>query len=122
MHSGTKHARRRVFASNSLDGTIPAALSALMLLQILCARPADMLSFLCARPARAMPRRAAACERSGALVSVSAPACARTHRRTAVRVPSPHVAASTPAAPPQWPSAAGYSVSFAVFLRVLVLC
>ena len=32
--------------------------------------------------------------------SLSTPACACTHRRPAVRVPSPHVAASTLAAPP----------------------
>ncbi len=82
MHVG------RNFGSNSLDGTIPAALSAL-----------NKLSFLCARSSRdaALVRlRASACP----LVSVSTPACARTHRRTAVRVPSPHVAGSTLAAAP----------------------
>jgi hypothetical protein len=69
-----------------------------------------------------MPRRAPACEHACPLVSMSIPACARMHRRTAVRVPSPHVAVSTLAAAPQWPSAVGYSVSFAVPPRVLVLC
>jgi hypothetical protein len=52
------------------------------------------------RPPRARCRgvslRASACP----LVSVSTAARARTHRRTAVRVPSPHVAASTLAAAP----------------------
>ena len=40
LHSGTNHARRRYFDSNKLDGTIPAALSALNLLSFLCAHPA----------------------------------------------------------------------------------
>ncbi len=40
LHSGTSHARRRAFFSNSLDGTIPAALSELKLLSYLCARNA----------------------------------------------------------------------------------
>ena len=52
-----------------------------------------------------MPRRARACERLPAGVRkqpcVSTPLCARTHRRTAVRVPSPHVAASTLVAAPR---------------------
>ncbi len=47
-----------------------------------------------------MPRPAPACERVPVLLSVSTPVCACTHRRTAVRVPSPHVAASTLAAAP----------------------
>jgi hypothetical protein len=34
---------RRSFYSNSLDGTIPAALSALKLLQTLCVRPVPLL-------------------------------------------------------------------------------
>ena len=67
MHVG------RDFGSNALDGTIPAALSAL-----------NKLSFLCARHAR---------------------------RRTAERVPSPHVAVSTLAAAPRSGPA---PVSFAV--------
>jgi hypothetical protein len=45
---------------------------------------------------RAVRLRASACP----LVSVSTPACARTHRRTAVRVPYPRVAVSTLAAAP----------------------
>ncbi len=111
LHSGTKHARRRSFGLNSLDGTIPAALSALNLLSFLCARPVA--------PCRAVRVRASACPS----VSVRTPACARTHRRTALRVPSPHVTVSTLAAAPlQWPSAMGYSVSLAVPPRVLVLC
>jgi hypothetical protein len=52
------------------------------------------------RPPRARCRglrvRSSACP----LVPVSTPACARTHRRTAERIPSPHVAVSTPAAAP----------------------
>jgi hypothetical protein len=84
LHSGTNHARRRYFGFNSLDGTIPAALSAL-----------NKLSALCARPAR--DNALCACVQA---LSVSTPACARTHRRTAVRVPSPHVAVSMLAAAP----------------------
>ena len=42
LHSGTNHARRRDFSSNKLDGTIPAALSELKLLSLLCVRPARM--------------------------------------------------------------------------------
>jgi hypothetical protein len=75
------------------------------------------------RPPRARCRAVRVCASACPLVSGSTPACARTHRRTAVRVPSPHVAASTMAAAPwQWPSAVGYSVSFAVPHCVLVLC
>ncbi len=40
LHSETNHARRRDFSSNKLDGTIPAALSALNNLTALCARRA----------------------------------------------------------------------------------
>ncbi len=55
--------------------------------------------------------------------SVSTPACAGMHRRTAVRVPSPHVAGMYAASsPPHWRSAVGYSVSLVVPPRVLVLC
>jgi hypothetical protein len=50
----------------------------------------------CAR-CRAVRVRASA----GPLVSISTAACVRTHRRTAVRVPSPHVAVSTLAAAPR---------------------
>jgi hypothetical protein len=51
LHSGTNHARRRAFRNNSLDGTIPAALSALKLLSFLCARPArDAAPCACVRP------------------------------------------------------------------------
>ncbi len=111
LHSRTNHARRRDFRLNALDGTIPAALSALNKLSVLCARPAS-------KPAPVRVRASA-----GLLVSVRTPACARTHRRTALRVPSPHVAVSTLAAAPlQWPSAVGYSVSLAVPPRVRVLC
>jgi hypothetical protein len=53
LHSGTNHARRRDFESNSLDGTIPAALSALNLLSFLCARPArDAAPCACVRAPR----------------------------------------------------------------------
>jgi hypothetical protein len=57
LHSGTNHARRRDFASNSLDGTIPDSLSALNLLSFLCARRArDAAPCACVRaPARWCP-------------------------------------------------------------------
>ena len=111
LHSRTNHARRRDFRLNALDGTIPAALSALNKLSVLCARPAS-------KPAPVRVRASA-----GLLVSVRTPACARTHRRTALRVPSPHVDVMyTGSSPTQWPRVVGYSVSFAVPPRVLVLC
>jgi hypothetical protein len=75
------------------------------------------------RPPRAPCRAVRVRASAGPLVSVSTPACACTHHRTAVRVPSPHVAVSTlAAAPRQWPSAVAYAVWFAVPPRVLVLC
>jgi hypothetical protein len=55
--------------------------------------------------------------------SVSTPACGRTHRVTAVRVPLPHVPVMyAGSSPTQWRNAVGYSVSLAVPHRVLVLC
>jgi hypothetical protein len=64
LHSGTNHAHRRSFESNKLDGTIPAALSALKLLSVLCAR----------RARDAAPR---ACVRAPALWCLQAPLRAR---------------------------------------------
>ncbi len=53
LHSGTNLARRRDFSSNKLDGTIPAALSALKLLTALCARRAcNAAPFACVRAPR----------------------------------------------------------------------
>jgi hypothetical protein len=98
LHSGTNHARRRYFRSNSLDGTIPAALSALNLLRVLCARTA---------------RNAAPC------ACVQAPAClwvckhpcvhphalSHCHSRTLAARGREYAGSS----PRQWRSAVGYS-------------
>jgi hypothetical protein len=69
-----------------------------------------------------MPRRRLHRERAGPMVSVSTPACARTHRRTAVLLPSLHVAVSTLAAAPAVAQRRGVLGIVRSTPRVLVLC
>jgi hypothetical protein len=93
VSAGAEGRPRRNFGSNSLDGTIPAALSALKLLTALCVRPARN-----AAPLLRSVNRAPLLRRT---VRVSNHPCElpRTYPCTAVRVSSQPVAVGTPPVP-----------------------